>query len=60
MNTNENVTDMNTANGLFDHLSTLPTANLEAIAARPIWNADSATMVLMAGTIVDARKLGIA
>ena len=48
--------DMRTADGLYEHLNSLPTANLEAIAARPIWDAESAKMVATAGLIVDMRK----
>jgi hypothetical protein len=51
------VTDMNTTDGLYAHLSTLPTANLEVIAARPIWDAESAKLVLAAGMIADSRKI---
>jgi len=51
-----NTIDMNTTEGLYAHLNSLPTANLEAIAARPIWSAESATMAAMAGLIVDLRK----
>ena len=53
------VIDMNTTEGLVAHLSTLPDANLTAIAARPVWNEDSARMVLAAGMVLDARGLGI-
>ena len=50
-------TNMNTADGLYDYLNTLPTANLEAIAARPVFNAESAKMIATAGLIVDMRKV---
>ncbi len=49
-------TDMNTAEGLVEHFKSLPTANLEAIAAGPIFNAESATMILAAGVVIDLRK----
>ena len=55
----QTITDMNTADGMFDHLNSLPTANLEAIAARPVFNAESAKMIATAGLIVDMRKAGI-
>lgn len=51
---------MNTTDGLYQHLNTLPTANLEAIAARTIFCAESAKMVACAGLIVDARKVVLA
>jgi hypothetical protein len=57
MNTNTaKVIDMNTTDGLTEYLMSLPTANLEAIAARPIWDAESAKMGLAAGMIVDFRN----
>lgn len=58
MNTNrDNVIDLNTTDGLYEHLSSLPSVNLEAIAARPIWDADSATMATVAGMILATREV---
>lgn len=51
------VIDLNATEGLFAHFVTLPDENLRAIAARPVWNAESAAMVITAGAILDARSL---
>lgn len=53
------VVDMNTVEGLTEHLSSLPSANLETIAARPVWNADSALLVTTAAFILAARESGL-
>jgi hypothetical protein len=51
-----NTTDMNTAGGMIEHLRTLPTANLRAIAARDVW-AGNAAMILAAETILTEREV---
>lgn len=53
------VLDMNTTDGLTRYLMTLPTANLANIAARPIWDAESAKMIAAAGMILDSRKVSV-
>lgn len=37
MNRATEITDMNTPEGLIEHLSTLPSENLRSIAARPVF-----------------------
>lgn len=53
------IIDMTTTDGLVAHLQTLPDENLQRISEGPIWNEESAKIVLAAGMILDARKLGL-
>jgi hypothetical protein len=47
--------DMTTATGLNDYLQTLPSQNLREIAARPVFNAESAAMSLTAAAVLALR-----
>ena len=46
--TNRTIIDLNTIEGLAEHMKTLPTANLRSIAARPMFiNADGGNVLLI-------------
>lgn len=49
------VIDMGTVEGLVEHLRSLTSEALEAIVLRPVWNAESAKMNVVAATILDLR-----
>lgn len=46
---------MSTAEGLTEWFQTLPTENLRAIAARPVYDAESARVALTADAILALR-----
>lgn len=50
------VIDMNTAAGMHEHLSTLPTANLQEIAARPVSHLNALMGATAAAILIGRRE----
>ena len=48
--------DLTTPAGIAAHFATLPTENLRDIERRPVWNEDSALMVVAAAYELAARE----
>lgn len=50
------VIDLSTPEGIVEHLMDLPDTSLEAIAARAVWNAESALWPVAAVSILAVRR----